>query len=120
MDISIYPINKIFNNQEKELIKKGYDEWKTQNSDFKPTTDTEKLFWILCEYDHCHAPSNWDPEFKHWNSIASWVEWFTEEEPNQILKIIKLYEKNKNGSKSLSQWGELSEKIFPYMINFYT
>ena len=93
------------------------------DSNIKWTKRAEKLFWILCEYDHAHAPSNWEEEYYHEKYTFEWTEWIfqekkynsTEDAPYEkcfIDQIIDLSEKEDNLERAVSQWGIISEMLF--------
>ena len=84
------PVSGFLSTEKKEAIKVELEKWKFRNDQFKSTVETDKLFWILCEYDHSNAPSNWEIENEHWNSICCWVKWFTLNHPEEIPKVIEL------------------------------
>jgi hypothetical protein len=104
--------------EQKKKIDIVLEAWKGKK-DCKFSENEEKLFWILCEYDHAHAPSNWEGDQKHANVIADWTKWFKEEKPEEINPILLLRVQTGNRNEELAQWGEISNHIFSFMIDYF-
>jgi hypothetical protein len=113
------PVSEYLTKEQKEKIEVGLCQWKVNHPEFKPTEDTDKLFWILCEYDHCHAPSNWKDEYKHWDTIADWTKWFIKKHPKKMRKIFRMREKTKNDDRELCQGGSISNYLYEFMEAFF-
>jgi hypothetical protein len=80
-----------------------------------------KLFWILCRYDFAHAPSNWEPEYKHQESILGFEKYMNQKKPKLSRKILRLVENmsEEELTTSVSQGGKISEMLYDCMINYY-
>jgi hypothetical protein len=129
-----------FTKEDLTEIERIFDNW-CKKTNFNPTNNERELFFLLCEYDHSHAPSNWqvlrypgeepkephtgkadqnEPEkcFKHAKIIGGWVQWFSEEHPKKIDKILNMWKKNPDRDE-LFQFGEVSDYLFKYMIDYF-
>jgi hypothetical protein len=113
------PVEDYLTKEQKERIEVGLCQWKVSHPKFKPTEESDKLFWILCEYDHCHAPSNWEEDNEQWNTIAKWTEWFIKKHPKKMKKIFRMREQTGNNNKELCQGGLISDYLYEYMDEFF-
>lgn len=60
------------------------------------------------KYDYAGAPSNWDPEHKHEETMVRWAKWCLRERKSAVRKIRKAYVR-----------GDIPD-AFDLMIDYFT
>ncbi len=70
-----------------------------------------KLCLALASYDHQGAPSNWESEFYHEDTICNWAEWVINEEEIDEEEIDEVIETHANG---------IIPDVFNWMIDCFT
>jgi hypothetical protein len=85
--------------------------------------DQQELVYILAEYDHAHAPSNWEPKYRQEHYIVGWAADLYPRDRQLVDKLLCAWKATSNSAQKAArcgQWGNISNLLFEEMMNYMT